>query len=107
MNAYGGLLLTFGVGDLTGLTKSENILQIIFQHKCENTFSCHENNSFLKLKEDDVLKKIKSLDVSRTSQNSDVPTKTIKRCGAFYRFHSFSVKRGSLGRKPSLMSKMG
>ena len=41
---------------------------------------CHENKSFNfeTIKRDDVLKKIKSLDISKTSQNGDVPIKIIK-----------------------------
>ena len=41
---------------------------------------CHENISFNfeTIKQDHVLKKIKSLDISKTSQNTDVPFKIIK-----------------------------
>ena len=41
---------------------------------------CHENNSFNfeTTKPDHVLKKIKALGISKTSQNGDVPTKITK-----------------------------
>ena len=41
---------------------------------------CHENKTlnFETVKRDNVLKKIKSLDRSKTSENGDVPTKIIK-----------------------------
>ena len=57
------------------LEKYKNYLSIIaIKH------FCHENKTFNfeTIKRDDVLKKIKSLDRSKSSQNGDVPTKIIK-----------------------------
>ena len=47
---------------------------------------CHENKTFNfeTIKRGDVLKKIKSLDCSKTSQNGDVPTKIIKENAKFF-----------------------
>ena len=41
---------------------------------------CHESNffNFETIKRDSVLRRIKSLDISKTSQSSDVPTEIIK-----------------------------